>query len=97
MRRVLFILPTVLFSTLPGRGQDSYPKRELFGGYAFSRYTDGIGSNLNGWGASVTGYFTKNIGLTSDITGVYGSEPYFYACTRPIPPGCPAATQSLGT
>jgi opacity protein-like surface antigen len=33
-----------------------------------------VGSfNLNGWNAAVSGYFTRNLGVTADFSGSYGS------------------------
>lgn len=96
MRRVAFILPVFLTFALPSPGQDSYPRGEVFGGYTFSRYSvDSTGHTLNGWGASVSGNITRYFGVIADFSGVYGSEPYAYPCTLPVPPGCPPATQNL--
>jgi hypothetical protein len=77
MKRAGIIVSLVLTLALPVWGQDDHPKAEVFGGYAFSHYTvDTVGRNLNGWGASVSGNFTRNFGLAADFSGVYGSEPY---------------------
>lgn len=100
-RRVGLILPLFLTIALPLWGQDSYPKGEVFGGYAFSHYTlDFAGQNLNGWGASVSGNFTRSLGLTADFSGAYGSDLYAPPCATPavpvIPaPPCPVRTQNL--
>jgi hypothetical protein len=97
MRRVGFMLSLFLIFPLLLRGQDSYPKGEVFGGYTFSHYAvDFAGHNLNGWAASVSGNLTRNFGVTADFSGVYGSEPYGPICTVVVPPGCPAQTQNLG-
>lgn len=94
MKGVRLALPLFLAFALPVWGQDDYPKGELFAGYAFSHYTaDGNSTNLSGWGASVSGNFTKNLGLTSDFTGVYGSGPYTQFCIPELP--CPPATENL--
>jgi len=96
MRSVRFIFPLFLLFALPVWGQDGYPKGEVFGGYAFSHTTvDTIGRNLNGWGTSVSGSFSRHLGLTADFSGVYGSEPYPRVCTDPVPPGCPAETENV--
>jgi hypothetical protein len=94
--KAAFILPLFLIFAPTLQGQDTYPRGEVFGGYAFSHYSvDSTGHNLNGWGASVSGNVTRYFGVTADFSGVYGSEPYAYPCTRPVPPGCPPATQNL--
>ena len=60
-------------------------KGELFGGYSFERIAPGcranyrcgsfedvgVATNLNGWTASVTGYFYKSLGLSAQFTGGY--------------------------
>ncbi len=67
----------------PLMAQD-YPKAEVFGGYQYLRFNDvggcgysnGFGCptiNFNGWDASVTGFFTKYLGVTGDFSGAYGS------------------------
>jgi len=53
------------------------PKAEIFGGYQYTRIDTGIsgvdGINLNGWNASLSGYFTKHFGISADFSGAYGS------------------------
>jgi hypothetical protein len=57
---------------------------ELFGGYSFERIAPGCGSNyrcgsetagpttnLNGWTASLTGYFYKSFGISAEFSGNY--------------------------
>jgi opacity protein-like surface antigen len=57
-------------------GQDN-PKAEIFGGYQYFRVDTGVSGvdkiNLNGWDASVSGYFTKHLGVSGDFSGAYGS------------------------
>lgn len=52
------------------------PKVEIFGGYQYTRVNPGqgiSGVNLNGWNASLSGYFTKYVGISGDFSGAYGS------------------------
>jgi opacity protein-like surface antigen len=53
------------------------PKAEIFGGYQWTRVDTGVSGvdsvNLNGWNASVSGYFTKYLGVSGDFSGAYGS------------------------
>ncbi len=96
MRGVRFFLPLFVGFTLPSTGQDNYPRGEVFGGYAYSRYTFGnLGNNLNGVGMDVSGNFTKNLGVTAQSSILLGTGRYFGPCTRPIPPGCPPLTENL--
>jgi hypothetical protein len=91
------MVPLFLVLAIPLCGQDPYPKGEVFGGYSFSHHAgESTTNNLNGWGASVSGNFTRYFGATADFSGGYGSEPFVPACTRPVPPGCPTQTQNLG-
>jgi len=55
------------------------PRAEVFGGYQYFRASTGLGLsgfdhfNLNGWNASVSGYFGKYVGVTGDFGGAYGT------------------------
>ncbi len=101
MKKVSTAFVMILMLGLPLRGQDGYPKFELFGGYSFSHsgvYSGTTGHNLNGWGASFFGADTRYFGWTADLSGVYGSEPFTPACitpAAPIPVGCPVGTQNF--
>ena len=49
---------------------------DIFGGYQFTQVALGHdihGFNLNGWNASLSGYFSKYLGVSSDFSGNYGS------------------------
>ena len=49
-----------------------YSKVEIFGGYQFTHVAlghDFNGFNLNGWDASVNGYFNKYLGMSADFSG----------------------------
>lgn len=77
MLRKLALLSAVLsiFSIL-AYAQEA-PKAEIFGGYQFLRAktgVSGLGSyNFNGWDAAVSGFFTRNVGITGDFSGNYAS------------------------
>ena len=97
MTKTGLILLLTLIITRPLWGQSSYPKFELFGGYSFSHETiDSIGFNMNGWGAAFTGNITKNIGLTADFSGAYGSEA-FSVCPVASSFTCAEGNASLST
>jgi len=69
--------------------QDS-PKAEVFGGYSFaSANLTGSGrDNLNGWDGSLTGNFNRWLGVTAEITGLYGSQNVTSPLGAPCPPFC---------
>lgn len=79
MRKLFCILFLVVVSSAAVMAQDA-PKTEVFGGYSYLRTDAGLSTdkaNLNGWNASATRYFTKNLGLTADFSGAYGSPSEF--------------------
>jgi len=55
------------------------PRVEVFGGYQFVRANSGIQIGgldsfaLNGWDASLSGYFGSYLGFTADFAGTYGT------------------------
>jgi opacity protein-like surface antigen len=69
----LLVFSCVAFS------QDA-PKAEVFGGYQYLRANtgqSGISSlNLNGWNASLSGYFNRYFGIAADFSGAYGSPTF---------------------
>jgi len=74
---VLLAIVAVLFCAVAVAQKDA--KVEIFGGYSYFRTLNLIdiapanNINLNGWNASVTGYVSKNFGITGDFSGAYGS------------------------
>ena len=52
-------------------------KAEIFGGYQYFHASSGLSGfdsfNLNGWNAALSGYFDRNLGITADFAGVYGT------------------------
>jgi opacity protein-like surface antigen len=73
-----FGLPFVflLLCSLASFAQDD-SRVEIFGGYQYLHASTGVsgvnGFNLNGWNASLSGYFTRNLGVTADFGGTYGT------------------------
>jgi hypothetical protein len=69
-----FGLPFVflLLCSLASYAQDD-SRVEIFGGYEYLHASTGVsgvnGFNLNGWNASLSGYFTRNLGVTADFAG----------------------------
>ncbi|HEX8924394.1 MAG TPA: outer membrane beta-barrel protein [Terriglobales bacterium] len=56
----------------------SAPKNEVFGGYSlFNADTGSSHVGLNGWNASATHFVTRNLGITADFSGAYGSPAEF--------------------
>jgi opacity protein-like surface antigen len=68
-----WILASVLLLSSMSFGQ----RAEAFGGYQYFRLNTGVSGvdsvNLNGWNASVSGFFNDYLGVTGDFGGVYGS------------------------
>jgi hypothetical protein len=65
---LVFFLSTI---SLPLWAQ-SYPQVEVFGGYQYNRQSGGVVAlNQNGWDASITGNFSKFVGVTGDFGGFY--------------------------
>jgi hypothetical protein len=65
----------VLILSISALAQEA-PRAEVFGGYQFlhaSSGTSGVPNfNMNGWDASLSGYFNKYVGVTGDFSGTYG-------------------------
>jgi len=79
MKRNFVVVCAVLSLSLVAFGQErgEAPKAEIFGGYQYfhaNSGTSGLGGfNLNGWNASASGFFTRNLGVTADFSGSYGT------------------------
>lgn len=79
MLRKLIVLCAVLSLSILAFGQEKseVPKAEIFGGYQFFHADTGVsglsGFNLNGWNASASGFFSRNLGVTADFSGSYGT------------------------
>lgn len=58
------------------------PRAEVFGGFQYFRANSGLdvsnvdNFNLNGWNASLSGYFNRFLGVTADFSGAYGSPEF---------------------
>jgi hypothetical protein len=71
MQKLLSLLVFVSLLSFPLMAQD-YPKAEIFGGYQYLHLGgSGTDVNANGWNASLTGNFNKNLGVTGDFSGSY--------------------------
>ena len=85
MRKLIGIVLLFLLVSVVAVAQED--KAEVFGGYQYTRLNTGVSGvdsiNLNGWNASVSGYFTKNLGISADFSGAYGSP--FGVSTRMYP------------
>jgi opacity protein-like surface antigen len=80
MRRPFLILLILAFAlTTTAFASDDESKAEVFGGYSFLRAGSGTDLpglstfNLHGWNASLSGFVHRNLGLTADFRGGYGS------------------------
>ena len=75
---ILISLTVLSLAGLRAEAQDA-PRAEIFGGYQFFHANSGVSFsgfdsfNLNGWDASLSGYFNRYLGITSDFSGVYGT------------------------
>src|SRR5262252_4393810 len=75
----LIVMCAILSLSILAFGQEKgqAPKVEIFGGYQFFHADTGVpglsGFNLNGWNASASGFFSRNLGLTADFSGSYGT------------------------
>jgi opacity protein-like surface antigen len=81
--RKLMVLCVVMSLSLLAFGQEKageVPKAEIFGGYQFVRANTGVsgvsGFNLNGWNTSASGFFSRNLGVTADFSGSYGTPSF---------------------
>jgi len=78
-----FLAVLIFASALPLHvlAQDA-PRAEVFGGFQYFRantntdVTNLDHFNLNGWNASLSGYFNRFLGVTADFSGAYGSPEF---------------------
>jgi opacity protein-like surface antigen len=74
--RVVLLLLLLLPATV--LAQDA-ARAEIFGGYQFVHANSGVqiggfdNFSLNGWNASLSGYFGHYLGITADFSGTYGT------------------------
>lgn len=76
MRTFCFCLAVLLVCSIAAQAA---PVAEIFGGYQFTRLQGG--TNMNGWNASLTGNTGHLLGITADLSGVYGSGLNLYTYT----------------
>ena len=76
--RVMAVVVLLALFSCPVLAVDA-PRAEVFGGFQYFRANSGLdvsgidNFNLNGWDASLTGYFNRFMGVTADFSGAYGS------------------------
>lgn len=79
MVRILAVLALATFLPFQAVAQ-SAPRAEVFGGFQYFRAGTGTPSldkfNLNGWNASLSGYFNRYLGVTGDFGGIYGTPQF---------------------
>src|SRR5215475_278675 len=78
LRKLAVACAVVCFASILASSQEAEaPKGEFFAGYQYLHATTGIsgvnGFSLNGWNASMSGFFSRNLGVTADFSGSYGS------------------------
>ena len=74
-RTIVLISILMLISCVAALAQND-PRAEVFGGYQYFHASTGNGGpsfSLNGWDASLSGYFNHYLGITGDFSGTYGS------------------------
>jgi hypothetical protein len=73
LRKALFVVALVFAFSLMSLAQA--PKAEVFGGYQYTNADIGGVNriNLNGWNAQFNAYFNRNLGVSADFAGNYGS------------------------
>jgi hypothetical protein len=78
MYRILGVLFLAALLSCQALAADT-PRAEVFGGFQYFRANSGVNIpgidnfNLNGWDASLSGYFNRFLGVTADFSGAYGS------------------------
>ena len=76
-RKFVVVSALMLLCSMGAAAQEPSPpsKVDIFGGYQYLHANSGVsgvdGLNFNGWNAAVSGYFTRNFGVTADFSGNY--------------------------
>jgi len=78
MRRLIGVAVLLCMASILSMGQET-PRPEVYGGYQFTS-TDG-GWHASGWNGATNFYFTRWLGVTGDLSGVYGSGSNLYTYT----------------
>ena len=77
LRKLALICALLSLASLLAYAQEQAKSGEVFGGYQLLHTSTGISGldsfNLNGWNASASAFFTRNLGVTADFAGVYGT------------------------
>jgi opacity protein-like surface antigen len=83
MRKTCIVASVCLFLSVTALAQEA-PRAEVFGGYQFVDSNGGQGESgasdrfeLNGWNASLSGYYGRYFGLTADFAGSYAKPTVF--------------------
>jgi len=79
IRKLVVVCVMISLCSLQAFSQEESTKgAEIFGGYQYLRANTGIplsgldSFTSNGWNAAVSGYFSRNLGVTTDFSGNYG-------------------------
>lgn len=74
MRR-LILITSLLLALGAIAGAQEFSKADIFAGYQYTKLDAfGVQSvSLNGWNGQFTRYFHRNLGLTGEVTGLYGT------------------------
>lgn len=79
IRTIRAIGISLLLFIATGACAQNAPDGEIFGGYQYFHANSGVSFSgfdnfsLNGWEGAVSGYFSRNVGITADFAGVYGT------------------------
>jgi len=76
LKKLVVISALLLLCSMWAAAQEQEPSKvDIFGGYQYLHANSGVsgvgGWNFNGWNAAVSGYFTRNFGVTADFSGNY--------------------------
>jgi hypothetical protein len=77
LRKLVVVCALISVFSILAVGQEASEtsKVDIFGGYQYVHANSGVsgvdGINFNGWNASLTGYFNRNLGVTADFSGNY--------------------------
>jgi peptidoglycan-associated lipoprotein len=78
LRKLIVVCAMISLCSLMAFSQEqSATGGEIFAGYQYLHASTGISGvdsfTLQGWNAAASGYFTRNLGVTADFSGNYGT------------------------
>jgi hypothetical protein len=78
LRKLIVVCAMISLCSLMVFSQEQEAKAgEFFGGYQYLHASTGISGvdsfSLQGWNVAASGYFTRNLGITADFSGNYGT------------------------